>query len=176
MTEGSLNAPAQPHGTCQICGHHQRLPGGLLAAHGHTGEERKACPGSRALPLEQSRDLLAEQLQSLKEREKTLEGQLGALEAQRGTLTGLKVVWHAQQRLLLRGEFCMEGGEVIFRATVDGQTLSLSTFYETPEQAAQAAQQGERYDLEAQLSVVQGKRALQQRRHDAWTPCGAVGA
>lgn len=54
---------AKNEGTCQICGARQKLPGGLLAAHGYRVDYNQfigVCPGSGHLPYEQSRDQLNE--------------------------------------------------------------------------------------------------------------------
>lgn len=48
-------------GTCQICGHFQKLPNGLLAKHGYTkqwGFFSGTCTGSDGKPFEQSTDLI----------------------------------------------------------------------------------------------------------------------
>jgi hypothetical protein len=48
-------------GNCQICGRLQRLPGGLLAAHGYTvewGFFSGTCPGSHATPFQVSTHLI----------------------------------------------------------------------------------------------------------------------
>lgn len=52
-------------GECQICGKVQKLPQGRLANHGYTvewGMFQGTCPGSLALPYEQSCDLLKDRL------------------------------------------------------------------------------------------------------------------
>jgi hypothetical protein len=50
-------------GSCQLCGHVQKLPAGRLSVHGYHktwGYFSGTCPGSRHLPFEQSADLLAQ--------------------------------------------------------------------------------------------------------------------
>jgi hypothetical protein len=51
----TTNAKATHNGTCQACGHVQRLPGNLLAKHGYTvewGFFNGTCGGSDRKPLE----------------------------------------------------------------------------------------------------------------------------
>lgn len=48
-------------GHCQVCGHHQKLPGGVLSKHGYTkrwGFFSGTCTGSRRLPFEQDISLI----------------------------------------------------------------------------------------------------------------------
>lgn len=48
-------------GECQICGRHQKLPGGCLSKHGYTKEWgffQGVCPGADNLPFEQSKDMI----------------------------------------------------------------------------------------------------------------------
>jgi len=49
-------------GECQICGHHQKLPGGSLSKHGYTkrwGFFSGVCSGAGHLPFEVSKDQIA---------------------------------------------------------------------------------------------------------------------
>lgn len=55
-------AKATHKGTCQICGHFQKLPGGTLSTHGYKVEWSMftgVCTGTGALPYEVSTDLIA---------------------------------------------------------------------------------------------------------------------
>lgn len=57
--ENKMAKTATHMGTCQLCGHFQKLPGGKLSVHGYTkqwGFFAGTCPGSRYLPFEVSVD------------------------------------------------------------------------------------------------------------------------
>lgn len=52
---------ATHHGTCQLCGHFQLLPGGRLSTHGYAvlwSQFVGTCPGSKGLPFQTSTDLI----------------------------------------------------------------------------------------------------------------------
>jgi hypothetical protein len=52
-------------GTCQLCGHIQKLPGGLLAKHGYAVQWSQfvgTCRGSGSAPYETSRNLIAAEI------------------------------------------------------------------------------------------------------------------
>lgn len=54
-------AKATHRGECQVCGNTQKLPNGLLSAHGYTkqwGFFEGECLGSKRLPFEKSKDLI----------------------------------------------------------------------------------------------------------------------
>jgi hypothetical protein len=60
-TKETRTMKATHNGTCQICGSFQKLPKGKLSLHGYTvrwGFFSGVCTGSKALPFEQSKDLI----------------------------------------------------------------------------------------------------------------------
>jgi hypothetical protein len=63
-------AAATHRGHCQLCGSLQKLPKGMLSLHGYTvahGFFSGVCAGAKALPFEQSMDLVAEHVQRAKD-------------------------------------------------------------------------------------------------------------
>lgn len=69
-------------GHCQLCGHEQKLPGGVLAKHGYNvqwGFFSGTCPGSGSLPYEVSIDLIDRAIESTQAAEARVEAQIAAV-------------------------------------------------------------------------------------------------
>lgn len=73
--------PATHYGECQICGHQQKLPRGVLSKHGYTkqwGFFSGTCPGAGHLPFEQSMALIPPRIEAAKKGAKNLRAQAKA--------------------------------------------------------------------------------------------------
>lgn len=65
MTKKTTDRAAKFYGECQLCAHQQKLPGDRLSIHGYSVQWNcfvGTCPGSRYLPFEVSKDLLADSI------------------------------------------------------------------------------------------------------------------
>lgn len=71
-------------GNCQICGRHQKLPGGVLAKHGYTvrfSYFEGTCPGSNELPYEQSCELLPPMIENVTQQIADVNARADAIQA-----------------------------------------------------------------------------------------------
>jgi hypothetical protein len=100
---------ATHYGTCQVCGHQQKLPGGHLAKHGYTiehGWQEGTCWGSKELPLQISCDLIAKSIERAEMEIQRLIGQIAKLREPATEPKGwiLKTVYHGRSKLQLPEE------------------------------------------------------------------------
>ena len=80
-------------GECQVCGRQQTLPNGKLSKHGYAVMDHYfvgACPGSRNLPFEQSKDLVERHIGGLTNQIDTLTARVADHTAGREPLMALR--------------------------------------------------------------------------------------
>lgn len=95
-------------GTCQICGHVQKLPAGGMALHGYTkrwGFFSGVCHGSRNLPFEQSCDLIQAAVASVRADILRAEEEILALQRYEGDEAWVSVYVPATWQNRTRGHY-----------------------------------------------------------------------
>ena len=79
-----MKRKAEFQGECQVCGHTQKLPNGMLAQHGYTkrwGFFEGTCYGSSNLPFEQSKALVEQAIARAQNQKTSLELQASKRES-----------------------------------------------------------------------------------------------
>ncbi len=102
-------------GNCQICGRLQRLPNGLLAAHGYVVEWScflGTCPGSHATPFQESKHLIDAAIAGQERAIDLLKGEAIALRSPHSPENVAGRAWHREYDGNRKGGYFWELGTV----------------------------------------------------------------
>lgn len=174
-------------GTCQICGSQQRLPGGVMAQHGYRVQWNSfvgVCSGSGQPAFEASRDVLGEEIASLRGREERLASKVAALEGPAPTLYGIhRYAVSGQGDASAYGLFShgtdAQGRPALLLTSKDRVFViqvqrAPGAALPTPQQAADASRARLRNEAQQQLGVLSAYLRRQQARYDGWAPREAL--
>lgn len=158
-------------GTCQICGHFQKLPGGKLSLHGYTkqwGFFNGTCPGSRYQPFETGTDRIEAAIESSLRTAAHLRESADALEAsdEKWAHVYVPATWAHRKsgyEWVSVESFVYEGGRLTITGT-DGKTRELGYITRSGHYTPDAMWTARR----AELAGVRRGMAADHDRYVAW--------
>ncbi len=150
-------------GHCQLCGHFQKLPAGVLSKHGYTKEWgffSGTCPGSRALPYEVSTSEIDLAITSANQSVVRLQAQIAATRANEGPV-------------VMRRDYSQKGKPwKPYTLLLNGTRTSLHLQYSAMDDAALVAKFNGAYAgyLEVQVGGLKDYTAWLTERKANWAP------
>lgn len=176
---------ATHYGTCQACGHLQKLPEGRIAKHGYTVEHGffdGECFGSGHLPLQISCDLVKESIPRAEMQIETISKRVAKLRVPATEPKGwvMKTIYHGRKQMSMPVEVDIQVGpdgrpfyvyeEPYYRAKRRVDAIQLSYQIKTDLDMANHLNGGFATRLERQIPAIREYIAGQKQIVENWKP------